>query len=296
MPVADPKEVVEVVKEAIEAANSALDLYNRAVDQIIPWGKYEEIIKEIDRYKEDYSQKSSVLVGQVKTLLLNAQDAYYSSTQKIYQWCGLTRNLLPVYISALDDPSKIETQKAIIVKVLDDGILQMDRSILELEKCSLSFNSMSGKLTELDTQLKNDADVKSEYFNHQVDKLRKQAYGGAAAGLVLGPFGLIISYSIAAGVLEGKLIPELKKKLEEVKKFFENLRAQVASSNTDIDKAKKEIKEEVARIGELKIEAETTRVLVDIGAALRDEIKKAAIKLLEQCQSYQKKHGQKAGA
>ncbi|XFB08579.1 hemolysin E, partial [Azotobacter salinestris] len=44
-------------------------------------------------------------------------------------------------------------------------------------------------------------------YDMQVDKLRKEAYGGAAVGLVLGPFGLLISYSIAAGVLEGKLIP-----------------------------------------------------------------------------------------
>ena len=296
MPIADPKEVVGVVKDAIETANSALDLYNRAVDQIIPWGKYEEIIKEIDRYKNDYSQKSSILVGEVKTLLLNAQDAYYSSTQKIYQWCGLTRNLLPVYLNALDDPAKIDAQKAIIVRVLDDGILQMGNSINELEKCSLSFNGMAGKLTQLDAQLRDDSDVKSEYFQHQVDNLRKQAYGGAAAGIALGPFGLIISYSIAAGVLEGKLIPELKKKLQSVKDFFQKLRTQVASSHTDIETAKKEIKEEVARIGKLKIETETTKVFVDIGPALKIEIREAASKLLLQCQAYQRKHGQKVDA
>ncbi|BBP35198.1 hypothetical protein VEE67_24390 [Escherichia coli] len=42
---------------------------------------------------------------------------------------------------------------------------------------------------------------KNSYFQSQVDKIRKEAY----AGVVAGPFGLIISYSIAAGVVEGKL-------------------------------------------------------------------------------------------
>ena len=42
----------------------------------------------------------------------------------------------------------------------------------------------------------------------------------AAAGVVAGPFGLIISYSIAAGVVEGKLIPELKNKLKSVQNFL----------------------------------------------------------------------------
>ena len=39
---------------------------------------------------------------------------------------------------------------------------------------------------------------------------RAAAYGGAAAGLILGPIGLIISYSIAAGVTEGLTIPDIE--------------------------------------------------------------------------------------
>lgn len=57
----------------------------------------------------------------------------------------------------------------------------------------------------------------------QVDKIRKEVYASAAAGVAAGPFGLIISYSIAAGVVEGKLIPELKKKLKSVQDFFTSL-------------------------------------------------------------------------
>ncbi|WP_435868150.1 hemolysin E, partial [Escherichia coli] len=45
----------------------------------------------------------------------------------------------------------------------------------------------------------------------------------AASNCVAGPFGLIISYSIAAGVVEGKLIPELKNKLKSVQNFFTTL-------------------------------------------------------------------------
>ena len=41
-------------------------------------------------------------------------------------------------------------------------------------------------------------------------KARADAYGGAAAGLILGPIGLIISYSIAAGVTEGLTIPDIE--------------------------------------------------------------------------------------
>ncbi|TLP80878.1 hemolysin E, partial [Streptococcus pneumoniae] len=71
-------------------------------------------------------------------------------------------------------------------------------------------------------------------ISSQVDKIRKEAYAGAAAGVVAGPFGLIISYSIAAGVVEGKLIPELKNKLKSVQSFFTTLSNTVKQANKDI--------------------------------------------------------------
>ncbi|ENO4813871.1 TPA: hemolysin HlyE, partial [Shigella sonnei] len=98
--------------------------------------------------------------------------------------------------------------------VLDDGITKLNEAQKSLLVSSQSFNNASGKLLALDSQLTNDFSEKSSYFQSQVDKIRKEAYAGAAAGVVAGPFGLIISYSIAAGVVEGKLIPELKNKLK----------------------------------------------------------------------------------
>ena len=38
---------VEVVKNAIETADGALDLYNKYLDQVIPWQTFDETIKEL---------------------------------------------------------------------------------------------------------------------------------------------------------------------------------------------------------------------------------------------------------
>ena len=54
---------VEVVKNAIETADGALDLYNKYLDQVIPWQTFDETIKELSRFKQEYSQAASVLVG-----------------------------------------------------------------------------------------------------------------------------------------------------------------------------------------------------------------------------------------
>ncbi len=126
---------------------------------------------------------------------------------------------------------------------------------------------------------------KNSYFQSQVDKIRKEAY----AGVVAGPFGLIISYSIAAGVVEGKLIPELKNKLKSVQNFFTTLSNTVKQANKDIDAAKLKLTTEIVAIGEIKTETETTRFYVDYDDLMLSLLKEAAKKMINTCNEYQKR-------
>ncbi|KFC10041.1 hemolysin E [Trabulsiella guamensis ATCC 49490] len=289
-------QTVEVVKTAIETADSALDLYNKYLDQVIPWKTFDETVKELSRFKNEYSQAASVLVGDIKTLLMDSQDKYFEATQTVYEWCGVASQLLAAYISLFNEynEKKAAAQKDILIKVLDDGIKKLSNAQKSLLISSQSFNSASGKLLALDSQLTNDFSEKSSYFNSQVDKIRKEAYGGAAAGVVAGPFGLIVSYSIAAGIVEGKLIPELKKKLKSVQDFFVSLSKKVKQANTDIDSAKQKLMTEITTIGELKTETETTRFYVDYDDLMLSLLKDAAHKMISTCNEYQKRHGKKS--
>lgn len=267
---------VEVVKNAIETADGALDLYNKYLDQVIPWQTFDETIKELSRFKQEYSQAASVLVGDIKTLLMDSQDKYFEATQTVYEWCGVATQLLAAYILLFDEynEKKASAQKDILIKVLDDGITKLNEAQKSLLVSSQSFNNASGKLLALDSQLTNDFSEKSSYFQSQVDKIRKEAYAGAAAGVVAGPFGLIISYSIAAGIVEGKLIPELKNKLKSVQSFFTTLSNTVKQANKDIDAAKLKLTTEIAAIGEIKTETETTRFYVDYDDLMLSLLKK----------------------
>ena len=290
---------VEVVKNAIETADGALDLYNKYLDQVIPWQTFDETIKELSRFKQEYSQAASVLVGDIKTLLMDSQDKYFEATQTVYEWCGVATQLLAAYILLFDEynEKKASAQKDILIKVLDDGITKLNEAQKSLLVSSQSFNNASGKLLALDSQLTNDFSEKSSYFQSQVDKIRKEAYAGAAAGVVAGvvagPFGLIISYSIAAGVVEGKLIPELKNKLKSVQNFFTTLSITVKQANKDIDAAKLKLTTEIVAIGEIKTETETTRFYVDYDDLMLSLLKEAAKKMINTCNEYQKRHGKK---
>ncbi|KAJ6642562.1 Hemolysin E [Pseudolycoriella hygida] len=294
MSTAGVKEVIEITKEGIEALNQALDLYNKVLDQIIPWKTYEETVKELDRYREDYSNESAQLVGEVKTLIYDAEDNYYSATQSIYEWCSLTIRLLQIYLNLFNKRSTTtyEAQRALLISVLGDGIAKMSAGQAKLQQSSINFNNVAGKLTTLNARLTNEFSSKSSYFQSKVDQIRKEAYAGAASGFVLGPFGLIISYAVAAGVVEGKLIPELEKRLDEVKSFFVKLHKTIDETNVNIDSTKTKLKNEIANIGELKVKTEETKELIPFDEldALRDNILESVNNLIKQCEAYQKSH------
>lgn len=265
------------------------------LDQIIPWKTYEETVKELDRFRDDYSNESGQLVGEVKTLIMNAGDNYFSATQSIYEWCGLTKNLLAIYLRLFEKRTSktYESQKTLLLKVLDDGLIKMSAGQDKLNQCSLNFNNVAGKLTTLKTRLSNDFNTESSYFQGKVDKIRKEAYGGAAVGLVFGPFGAMISYSIAAGVVEGKLIPELVEKFAATKDYFDKLRVTIDKTNGDIDTTKVKLRDEFKQIGVLKGQTEETKTLVSLDDMdhLRDVILDSVNNLILQCNEYQERHG-----
>ena len=83
---------VEVVKNAIETADGALDLYNKYLDQVIPWQTFDETIKELSRFKQEYSQAASVLVGDIKTLLWIARISILKQPKQCMNGVVLRRN------------------------------------------------------------------------------------------------------------------------------------------------------------------------------------------------------------
>ncbi len=160
---------VEVVKNAIETADGTLDLYNKYLDQVIPWQTFDETIKKMSCFKQEYSQES-VLVGDIKTLLMDSQDKYFEATQTVYEWCGVATQLLAAYILLFDEynEKKASAQKDILIKVLDDGITKLNEAQKSLLVSSQSFNNASGKLLALDSQLTNDfSEEKAAISSHR---------------------------------------------------------------------------------------------------------------------------------
>jgi hemolysin E len=292
----NPATVVKVTKEGIDAADKALDLYNKVLDQVIPWSTFEDTLKEMVSFEKDYSDEAGKLIGSVQTLLQNSQDEYHSATQSVFEWCSLTIRLLTAYKTLFDnyDDKKAEAQRQVLLKVLSEGYDKLAASQAKLEESSKSFNDATGKLTELNNRLKSDFDSKSVWFESQVAKIRKEAYAGAAAGAVAGPLGLAIAYSIAAGVVEGKLVPELEAQLKNVKQAFEQLKTLVAKAQTDIKNAKDRLQDEVKVLGNVKVDVQDLQFNLEYLSDMQSLVEPSVDALMASCNQYRKRHGGKS--
>lgn len=271
----------------IQTANEAFSVYDRILDQVVPWKEFNETLIELDKYREDYSTESATLIGDIKTRMMNGIDAYAEASQSVYEWASLVVPLLKAYLTLFDgyNPQKAHAQKTILLKILDEGMAKMNAAQDKLSISSSSFNSAAGKLTSLHSQFVYEFDEKSDFVQNKIFKIRVSSYSTVSM------FG-IAGLAIAAGVIEGKIVPELSEKFNSIKRFYDNLKSNVDKAYKDIDEAKRILKREIQHIGDLKIQTEGTKTFLDLDEVqeLRDTITTSIQELITKCNEYRKRH------
>lgn len=277
------RKVVQITKNGIDALDKALGLYNRQLDHNVPWKMYEETLDELDRHLADYSNDSGHLVGEVKTLIRHAHDSYRSASQNVYDFCGPVKMLLANYLQLFEKPTRdtYEELRAIFIQVLDHGMTKMTAGQVMLERCSMNFKNVAGKVTTLRRQLNIEFDCKSSFFQAKINQMH----------VIRGAFGLAFPFSIPEDV-EAKLLPELQQKMADVLSFFDELKGTIDATNVEIDAAKSGLQDEVKNIGDVKAQKEN-RTVVPMATgleALLGGILAPVNSLIAQCHEYEKRH------
>ena len=95
----------------------------------------------------------------------------------------------------------------------------------KVEEAEESLRNATQMLLETKADLRSIIDTLERVQNNFIAEMkaaqasaRVGAYVGALAGLILGPIGLIISYSVAAGVTEGMTIPQIEENFRNQRK------------------------------------------------------------------------------
>lgn len=219
--------------------------------------------------------------------MLNGIDAYFSASQCVYEWTGLAIPLLKAYIKLFGSYNEVnaDAQRKMLLQVLTSGMKKLGDSQEDLKKSSRSFNGVAGKLVELNTRFEYEFNEKSEFVQTKVNQVRIGAYTG---GALFGITGVTIAYFVA----EGKLIPELMKKLESIQKFYDDLKGKADKAGEQIEDTKKTLHREIHHIGEIKTKTESTKSFVEMDhiKELRDEVIESAKTLIDGCNEYRQRH------
>lgn len=135
------KEALDIAKEGIESLDKDLDVHQMA-DKVVSWSKLNNIISQLGNHRLDFSKEAATLLSQIETKMLDVTDAYIRATQNIVQWSGLAVELLEPYKSFFDgemDRDLYNTQRDILLQLLDDGITKINNGHEEIAAVSSSF-------------------------------------------------------------------------------------------------------------------------------------------------------------
>lgn len=77
--------VLKIIREGIDAANKGLELYDKILEHVIPWDEFKKTLDSLDEFRKEYSVESAALIGETKTLLMNAMDEYQSASRNIFE-------------------------------------------------------------------------------------------------------------------------------------------------------------------------------------------------------------------
>jgi len=195
-----------IAKEGIETLEKGLDLYRKHLVKIIPWEEFNKITAELNEHLSD-STKAAALIGEIKSKLMAAMDAYLRETQNIYEWCGMVMDLLVPYKSLFDGEMNQEiysNQRDIIAKVLTEGIAKMQSGKENFSTILTSFNRAYGKVVELNRVDKDDFKGNSELSQAEKADISKKV--GTLQNIIGLTRGRLSDEIIHIGELQNKVL------------------------------------------------------------------------------------------
>lgn len=257
-------EAIAITKAAIDTMDGALGVYNRELDQIVSLKAYAVAVNQLDSY--DYSSDGADLVGEIKALMTDALQNFARSTKSVDEWCGLTTDILAMYLDLLAKTSSntYEAQRTFLIKVLDDAATKMTAGQATLEQMAVTFDAVAGKLIDLLSLLTKESDAKSNCFQANVNRMHSE-----------------------------DRVFELHRKLAEIRNFFVGFKTSVDRMNVGIGGVKGKLQADIVSIAEVKALVEKS---VTVPMKSMDDVRHTVVgpvyNLIAQCNEYRERHRQ----
>ncbi len=293
-------EIQQMLESTIHSMEILQNLFNG--DEQHPYKTLDDAIVSLESHCGTLSHKTSILVGEIKTLTETAKSNYCFSVKKIDAWCGKASDLLTAYINLCNESfftkllhtiwrpeEAVKTQRDLLMKVLSDGMQEMSTALKAFEKSVGSFDQASGKLIELESALGHDK-------NKNIWKNLKEGFGGVENKIFIVINGMIavrsgLSIAVMAVTAIGSTA-QVTVRIYRLHKQFKTLAENVRNSKAEIDHVKKMCIDEMDIIEELKAMTDTANFLLS-KRLLQERAIFAVKKLITLCENYREKNREK---
>lgn len=249
------------VEDVIVAAFQMLNEYDIWIEREIPWAKFKESAGELDKYQNDVAE-STFRIREIKQTILNAIDAHFYVSQNVYEWASLAASHLKLYVKLFDghDAKKADTQKLLLIEILDNGVAQMTAAQAELDKLLASFNSTGETFTA----------IRNKHFH---DAVTKHVYGLVWA--------------------ENENTMNLLKNINEILSIYVSLDENVKLAVQHVVHAKEVLPKMIEHMNDMKTKAELTVQYVNLDgqwkSEMRDIIIEFARRFILKCEEYRRR-------
>lgn len=288
--------------------------YDIMTNKIMAWEKFHKVVEDLRACSQNLGVFENK-VSETATSIRDSLDDRDNAIQSVTEWCQLTLQKFSPYLTALatNVSGSLTATKRGLIMILDEGIKMFEDAQDKLQKASKSLNEAASNMVNLIQRLDKMKGESADKRDQSITQRRVTAYasaGGATVGagaigtvaplfllpppigLILGaiavPIAGIVSFSVAAGTVEGSQVPTLRATHETNVTTLEQLKDALKNQEIEIEEMKRKHKEDVNKFGTLKVQGKCTKDALEDDDSVfgREEAVRNVKKLVSLCEKY----------
>jgi len=290
------KDLPELLKQGLEIYKTLRDDMERALGL----KQYADSLAELNSIMNGVSKYLDQEEKNIVKILVEANDLTQKGMQKAIVVVSVIKSQCDLLLAVLQQNVPAEQQKerfytacvyfGAFAKDIEAKITEAEN---ELVSASNKLYEARLKIVTVTDTLKRVHDTLSSEMEEALAKQRATAYGAAAAGAIFGPIGLIISYSIAAGVTEGKTVNDLRQQFSEQRdkvsdyiKDFDTMKNDTDSLKASLDKNKDSLTDIHAKLSSAGTIAEIDVSMMPLPSFHFNMVRTSVNGLRESCEKF----------